>query len=139
MKDILKSAEKLVESQKTACIASMDEEGFPNIKAMLAPRKRVGLKTFYFTTNTSSAGVAQYRANNKASIYFYDKTFFKGCILKGTMEVLEDQTAKDMIWEKGDTQYYKLGVTDPDYCVLKFTAICGKYYSNLASQSFDVI
>ena len=30
--------------------------------------------------------------------------------------------AKQMIWLEGDTMYYPQGVTDPDYCVLKFTA-----------------
>lgn len=33
-----------------------------------------------------------------------------------------------MIWRKGDTMFYKKGVTDPDYCVLKFTAEGGRYY-----------
>ena len=27
-----------------------------------------------------------------------------------------------MIWRDGDEQYYPGGVTDPNYCVLKFTA-----------------
>ena len=29
-----------VDSQKTAFIASVDEDGFPNMKAMLAPREK---------------------------------------------------------------------------------------------------
>ena len=33
------------------------------------------------------------------------------------MEVLTDQETKNMIWKKGDTMFYKEGVTDPDYCV----------------------
>lgn len=50
------------------------------MKAMLPPRKRVGIKEFWFTTNTSSMRVAQYRENPNASIYFYDKRFFRGVI-----------------------------------------------------------
>lgn len=34
--------------------------------------------------------------------------------------------------------YYKDGVIDPDYCVLKFTATKGKYYSNFRSEDFEV-
>jgi general stress protein 26 len=30
------------------------------------------------------------------------------------------------------------GVTDPDYCVLKFTARSGRYYSNFKSEDFDL-
>ena len=30
------------------------------------------------------------------------------------------------------------GVTDPDYCVLKFTAVSGRFYSNFKSEDFVV-
>ena len=36
----------------------------------------------------------------------------------------------------GDAMYYPRGVTDPDYCVLKFTAERGRYYSNFKSEDF---
>ena len=128
----------LIDKQKNAFIASVDGDGFPNMKAMLSPRKRNGIREFWFSTNTSSIRVAQYRENPKASVYFYDKRFFRGVMLKGTMEVLEDTATKEEIWESGDTMYYPEGVTDPDYCVLKFTAHSGRYYSNFKSEDFEV-
>jgi general stress protein 26 len=82
--------------------------------------------------------VAQYRENPKASVYFYDKRFFRGVMLRGTMEVLEASETKEEIWETGDTMYYPKGVTDPDYCVLKFIAQNGRYYSNFKSEDFEV-
>jgi len=54
------------------------------------------------------------------------------------MEVLEDSQTKEMIWRDGDTMYYPLGVTDPDYCVLRFTACSGRFYSNFKSINFKV-
>jgi general stress protein 26 len=128
----------LIDKQGVSFIASVDEEGFPNMKAMLPPRKREGIREFWFTTNTSSMRVAQYRGNAAACIYFYDKRFFRGVMLKGKMEVLEDAESKETIWRDGDTTYYPKGVTDPDYCVLKFTAQTGRYYSNFSSEDFDV-
>ena len=128
----------LIDKQKTAFIASVDGDGFPNMKAMLSPRKRNGIRELWFSTNTSSMRVAQYRENQKASIYFYDKRFFCGVMPKGTMEVLEDTAKKEEIWEFGDTMYYPKGVTDPDYCALKFTAHNGRYYSNFMSEDFEV-
>ena len=122
----------------TAMIGSVDVEGFPNMKAMLPPRKREGISEFYFTTNTSSMRVKQYLENPKASIYFYDKRFYRGVMLKGTMEVLTDSKSKEEIWREGDEIYYPLGVTDSDYCVLKFTAQSGRYYSNFRSEDFLV-
>lgn len=138
MRDPESTIGNLIDNQKVAFIASVDEEGAPNMKAMLPPRKREGIKTFYFTTNTSSQRVAQYKENSQASIYFYDARFFRGVLLKGTMEVLEDAEHKEMIWEEGDTTYYSLGVTDPDYCVMRFTAKSGRYYSNFKSEDFII-
>ncbi|MDR3069126.1 MAG: pyridoxamine 5'-phosphate oxidase family protein, partial [Cellulomonas sp.] len=71
----------LVDHQTVAFIASVDGDGFPNLKAMLAPRRRVGLREFWFTTNTSSQRVAQYRENPQAAIYFVDQRFFRGVML----------------------------------------------------------
>ena len=126
----------MLKPRKIAYISSVDQDGFPWTKAMLKPRKREGIKTFYFTTNTFSIRVAQYKANPKACIYFCDAKGFKGMMLRGTMEVLTDAASKEMIWRKGDTQYYPGGVTDPNYCVLKFTAIDGRFYSDYYPRSF---
>ena len=129
---------QMADKQPIAYISSVDQEGFPWTKAMLKPRKREGIKTFYFTTNTFSIRVAQYNANPKASIYFCDAKGFKGMMLRGTMEVLTDAKSKEMIWRDGDTQYYPGGVTDPNYCVLKFTATDGRFYSDFYPRSFVI-
>lgn len=136
LKDSEKTIGNLIDKQGIAFISSVDDDGFPNTKAMLPPRKRDGIKVFYFTTNTSSLRVSQYRDNSKACIYFCDKRFFRGVMLKGTMEVIEDAASKEMIWQEGDIMYYPKGVTDPDYCVLRFTANEGRYYSNFKSKNF---
>jgi len=74
----------------------------------------------------------------KASIYFCDAKGFKGMMLRGTMEVLTDAASKEMIWHNGDTEYYPGGVTDPNYCVLKFTATDGRFYSDFYPRSFVI-
>ena len=138
MRDSVKTIGGIIDKSGTAMIGSVDGEGFPNMKAMLPLRKREGISEFYFTTNTSSMRVKQYLENPKASIYFYDKRFYRGVMLKGTMEVLTDSKSKEEIWREGDEIYYPLGVTDSDYCVLKFTAQSGRYYSNFRSEDFLV-
>ncbi len=108
------------------------------MKAMLMPRKIEG-NCFYFTTNTSSLRVKQYQDNEKASIYFFNKGRFRyeGVMLIGTMEILQDTAIKQEIWKTGDTMFYKKGVTDPDYCVLKFTAIKGRHYCDLKTENIQ--
>ena len=128
-----------IKRQKLAMLASVDAEGYPNIKAMFAPKKIEG-NHFYFSTNTSSLRAKQFMENPKASVYFYRKGIFRyvGVMMVGTMEVLQDEGIKREIWSKGDIIYYREGVTDPDYCVLKFTAEKGRYYCDLKNESFTI-
>ncbi|MGE5328780.1 MAG: pyridoxamine 5'-phosphate oxidase family protein [Deltaproteobacteria bacterium] len=138
MRDAVVTIGNLIDKAGNAIISSIDSEGFPNTKAMLPPRKREGIRHIYFSTNTSSMRVKQYIDNPKSCIYFYDKRFFRGVMLKGMMEVLQDSQSKEMIWNNGDEMYYPKGVTDPDYCVLRFTAENGRFYSNFKSENFIV-
>ena len=138
MRDVEKTIGNMIDKATVAIIGSVDESGFPNTKAMLPPRKREGIVSLYFTTNTSSMRVKQYSANQKACVYFFDKRFYRGVMLRGTMEILQDNKSKRMIWKDGDEMYYPEGVTDPDYCVLKFTAQNGRYYSNFKSEDFHI-
>lgn len=138
MKDAEQTIGNLIDHQNTSFLGSVGEDGYPGVKAMLPPRKREGIKTFYFTTNTSSRRVADFRRDPKACIYFVDRRFFRGVMLQGTMEVLEEPRYKEMIWEPGDTTYYPEGVADPDYCVLRFTAERGRYYRDFSSEDFAI-
>lgn len=138
MRDAHKTIGTMLDKQKVVYISSLDQDGFPNTKAMLAPRERQGISTIYFSTNTSSLRVSQFIQNPKACIYFSDVRFFRGAMLLCTVEVLTDSATKERIWREGDTMYYPLGVTDPDYCVLKCTVLRGRYYSNFKSEDFTV-
>ena len=125
--------------QKTAFIGSVDEEGFPNIKAVFVPRKIEG-NCFYFSCNTSAMRSRQYLQNPKASLYFYNRGRFRyeGIMLVGLMEVSQDAELKKEIWQTGDIMYYKKGVTDPDYCVLKFKGITAEYYCDFKIEKLEL-
>ena len=94
MRDASKTIGNLIDKAGVSIISSVDEDGYPNSKAMLPPRKREGIKHIFFSTNTSSMRVRQYLNNPKACIYFFDKRFFRGVMLKGAMEVLHDSASK---------------------------------------------
>lgn len=127
-----------IKKRKTAFIASVDEQGGPVVRAMIAPRKIEG-NEIYFTTNTSSKKVEQYQKNGKACIYFYRRGIvnYQGVCITGEMEVCTDQPTKDEIWRPGDKMYYKKGPTDPDYCVLKFKCKKAEYYCNLKTETIE--
>ena len=138
LKDPEKTIGGMADKAGTAVLSYLDSDGYPTSRAMLPPREREGIRTFWFTTNTSSQKVACFRKDPRAGIYFMDRRFFRGVSLSGTVEVLETAQAKERIWREGDTLYYPQGVTDPDYCVLKFTAVKGRYYSNFHSVDFTI-
>ena len=134
MRDPEKTIGGTADKAKLAFLSYLDAEGFPTTRAMLPPREREGIRVFWFSTNTSSRKVAAFRDDPRGSIYFVDRRFFRGVSLSGTVEVLEDPESKLRLWQTGDTLYYPGGVTDPDYCVLRFTAVRGRYYSDFKSQ-----
>lgn len=127
---------KFIGKCKTAFVSSVDGDGFPVTRAMLAPRKIDG-NDIYFSTNTSSRKVKQFLENDKACVYFYERGRFKytGVTIKGRVEVCTDQPTKDEIWRFGDTMFYRKGVTDPDYAVLKFTGEEAECYCDLKVET----
>jgi len=138
MKNPQETIGNLIDKQSVSFISSIDENGYPNTKAMLPPIKREGIKTFYWHTNSPSMRVKQYRNNPKACVYFCDKRFFRGVMLKGKMEVLDDKKIKKAIWKDEFEMYYKGGMNGGDFIIIKFTAESGRYYSNFKSEDFEI-
>ena len=129
---------RFIAKRKTAFLGSVDESGHPVIRAMLSPRKIEG-DTLWFSTNTSSNNVRQFRENGKACVYFYRRGLlrYQGVCMIGEIEVLTDQPSKDAIWRRGDKLFYKGGVTDPDYCVLKCKCKTAEVYCDLKTRTVE--
>lgn len=121
-------------------ISCVGEDGYPLTKAVSPAKYREDIKEIYFCTNTSSKFVSEIRANNKASVYFYSqKLLWEGCMLKGSMEIVEDMEIKEKFWlDKFKNAYPEKSFTDPDFCLLKFTAIAGRYYSMFKPTDFEI-
>ena len=120
-----------------AYVASVNESGFPQIKAMLV-LEHDSLQTQYFSTNTSSRRVQQFRKNPKASVYYCNEAGFFGALFTGTIEVCTDHETKALLWREGFEKYYPKGVDDDDYCVLKFSAETVNYYHGLNNITFPL-
>jgi len=134
---ILTEIRSLIDGAATVYVASIDDEGVPNVKAMF-PCPRDGYGVHYFSTNVSSRRCTQFMANPTASLYFCDPQQINGLLLRGAMEVLTDPETKARFWNEGDELYYPGGVTDPDYCIYRFTARDGRYYHGFQSVDFEI-
>ncbi len=134
--EVITRALDLVERSRSVLVGSVDSDGYPNIKGMFN-LKHDGLKTFLFSTNTSSKRTGQFVEDPRACLYIVDLQRIEGLLLVGKMEALQDPDLKQLLWFDGCEKYYPLGVTDPDYTVLRFTAERGNYYHKLVKVDFD--
>jgi general stress protein 26 len=128
---------KLMEKSTICLLGTNGPEGFPNIKAMMN-LKHEGLNNIWFSTNTSSKKVQQLKKDNRACVYYVDENNFKGLMLTGVVQILQDLKSRQMLWVNGAEKYYPLGVEDPDYTVLYFKAHRGNYYHGLSNITFDI-
>ena len=86
----MEKIKNLIDTVDLSFIGSVDDKGFPNIRAMLKPRQYdKNLNSIYFSTNTDIHKINQFLKNNKACIYFCNQNTFTGALLVGRMEVLD--------------------------------------------------
>lgn len=128
--------QSLVENAGIAYVSSIDENGCPNIKAMLS-LQRDDLYTHYFSTNLYSRRAEQFRNNPKACVYFCDEKEFQGLMLTGEIEVMTDHRHKAMLWREGFEIYYPDGIDTENYCIFRFTAHKANYYHGLVNFDFS--
>ncbi|MCL2600078.1 MAG: pyridoxamine 5'-phosphate oxidase family protein [Treponema sp.] len=133
-------AEKLYKMVNTFVLTCIGEDGYPLTKAVAPGRFRKSLQEMYFITNTSSKFAAEIVKNPKASVYFYSrKIVWKGCMLKGDMHIVTDAAIREKYWQnKFKNAYPEKAPSDPDFCVLRFTPISGRYYSWFRLDDFEV-
>lgn len=135
-KEVYDTIIKQVDATRDVVVCSMDDAGFPNAKAMFL-RAHEGLHTFWFSTNVSAARTMRIIENPKSCIYFLDSNAIHGLMLTGEIKVHMDDETKQAYWEPGDINYYEQGPTDPDYCMMCFTAEKGNYWGN-GKYEFEV-
>ena len=140
--EILQKASILYKRVRKFILCGIDDDGYPTAKAVLPSNNRDSISEMYFVTNTASNYVRQIEKNSKASVYFFNPVLFKGCLLKGTMEVCNDMATKEKLWKNSYAPAYPQGkelkYQDPDFCVLKFTPKCGRYYFMFKKYDFVV-
>ena len=137
---VYEKAEKLYKNVGTFIISCVAGDGYPLIKAVVPGKHRFSLKEIYFCTNTSSKFAHEIGQNSKASVYFYSKLLiWKGCMLKGNMEIVSDMETKSKYWQnKFKGAYPEKAYTDPDFCLLRFIPISGRFYSWFKINDFEV-
>lgn len=141
---------KLMEIAEAAYVATIAEDGYPDIRAMFNLRRKGQFPDLaavfalhdedhiaYFTTNTSSGKVKQIQNDPKAAVYYSVPDDFRGLTLVGNMEVVADRDTRHAVWQEGWEMYYPKGKDDPDHTVLRFVPVRGVYYHRLTWQTLS--
>lgn len=135
---------ELIETTEPAYLSTVDAAGFPHTRAMFNLHNREQwpeLHDFlgpyaedfvvFFGTNASSNKAAHTRANAKACVYYCDPKDYRGLMLPGILEIVDDAAVKRALWYDWWTKYYPRGVEDPDYTVLRLRPTRATYYHGL--------
>jgi len=134
-------ADRLYKKVNTFMLTCIGADGYPLTKAVVAGKHRESLSEMFFCTNTSSRFVAVISNNPKCCVYFYRRRliWWKGCSLKGDMEVVADIGIKEQYWQNlYKNAYPQKSFTDPDFCVLRFTPTSGRFYADFKLADFEV-
>ncbi len=127
-----------IKRQKTSILSSVDEFGYPWSRALIQPRYIDG-NVLYFATYTSSNKVKHYKNNDKASIYFFEKgKNYQGVMIKGKMEIVTDYKIKEKLWMPFYFKFFKKGISDPKYSILRFKCEEANWFSNFKTEVVDM-
>ncbi|NHJ40840.1 MAG: hypothetical protein FK731_12485 [Asgard group archaeon] len=129
---VIEIAKELIKKAQPAYFSTVDENGDPWVRAIenmrnpeKFPHEYKILKEYddsivpYINTNTSSEKVKHVMENNSVAIYYCSPDEYKGIMIKGNAEIINDLELKKRIWTKTMFQYYPKGYTDPDFTLMK--------------------
>lgn len=91
---------------------------------MLSIAKADGFSDIYFVTSKRSkinGKVTHFESNPKASVcYFHEGD---SVTLIGYVEFIEDRELQEAVWNETDRKFFKKGIDDPKFRLIKFHTI----------------
>ena len=120
IKELEENANALIQKCKTAALTSINEKGYPRT-CLLSIAKAEGFSDIYFVSSKRSeinGKVTHFEKNNKASVCY----FLEGdsVTLIGNVEFIEDKELQEEIWNETDRRFFKNGIDDPKFRLIKF-------------------
>jgi general stress protein 26 len=122
---------QLYQSQPVVTLVTIDENGYPEARAMANLRQTGALEGNVFPADsldtafgTSSwrSKIEQVKKNPKASVYILDVKTYRAASILGTIEIVSEPEAKKAYWSKAFSALYPQGPASPSYTVLRFKA-----------------
>lgn len=123
IKEIEDKASDLLDKCNTVTLASINEKGYPRI-CILTKQKNEGFNVIYFISSKRSAlngKITHFENNPKASVCY--SLNGNSVTLIGNVEFVENKELQSEIWDDSDLRFFKKGIDDPKYRLLRFTTI----------------
>jgi general stress protein 26 len=152
MKDLVEARRAclgVMTESEAVYVTTLDGDGAPVTRAMFNLRRRAqfpGLQSLFtahdedllvhLSTNTSSAKRAQIARDPRVSLYYCILQTFHGVMLGGRIDINEDATLKEALWQEGWEIYFPQGLQDPDYTILSLRP--ARIRGWLGDTSFDL-
>lgn len=122
-RELEEKACELVKKCNVATLTSITEKGYPRT-CVLSIAKAESFSDIYFVTSKRSpisGKVTHFEANQKSSVcYFLDGD---SVTLIGNVEFVEDRELQEAVWNETDRRFFKKGIEDPKFRLIKFHAI----------------
>ena len=142
--ELKKTCVALMETADAAYLTTFGEDGYPHTRVVFNLRNKQQFPgqahlfaqhqedlLVYISTNTASNKVREIKANPRVSVYYCNPQEFRGVMLAGDIEVVDDSGLKKALWNEGWERYYPAGVDDPDYTVLRlFPKVVAGWYES---------
>ena len=122
-RELEEKANVLIKKCSTATLTSINEKGYPRT-CLLSIAKADSFSDIYFVTSKRSninGKVTHFEANSKASVCY----FLGGdsVTLIGNVEFVEDREMQELIWNETDRRFFKKGIDDLKFRLIKFHTI----------------
>ena len=124
---LTEKATHLLAQCENVTIASIDADGYPRPVQM----SKIHAKSFnevWMATSVGSMKVNDFKANNKAGLC-YDH-YGDGVALRGTVEIITDDTIRKDIWQDWFVHHFPDGPSDPNYVLLHFMGTEATFWIN---------
>ena len=117
--ELVLKAEAIMRNADVAYIAKIDDKGYPRVST-ISSIKTDGIRKVWFSTGLNSGKVRFFKQNNRASVCYHEGG--NNITLIGDIEILTTPELKEQLWKDWFIKYFPGGITDPNYCILEFTA-----------------
>lgn len=122
-REIENKANELIQKCDVATLTSINEKGYPRT-CVLSIAKAEDFTDIYFVTSKRSpinGKATHFEKNPQASVCYY--LAGDSVTLIGNVEFIEDREMQEMVWKETDRRFFKKGIDDPKFRLLKFHTI----------------